>query len=47
MSAQTILQLMIELRENMSGDEGERAGQGDDEAEQGRAQGVVSGAFPQ
>jgi len=45
MSTQTILQVMIELGENMSGYEGERAGQGDDDAEQGRAQGVMPSAF--
>ena len=44
---QTILQVMIELGEDMSEDEGEWADQDDEEVEAGQGQGVMPGAFPQ
>jgi hypothetical protein len=46
-SLQTILQVMIELGEDMSEEEGEWADQDDEEVEEGQGQGVMPGAFPQ
>ncbi|KAH8082189.1 transcriptional repressor TCF25-domain-containing protein [Filobasidium floriforme] len=44
---ETILQVMIELGEDMSEEEGEWADQDDEEVEEGQGQGVMPGAFPQ